>query len=130
MTLPISFMEVARSSRSPRRRAHRPHRPGGGRGEGYEDLAFGFLVGGQLRATGFTEGVRGLGALLDLFRGDLADLVVGELVPQLVLLVADRGREHAERAHLDLVLGLHGRGHLLVDLRLQRSVRHYTAFPW
>ena len=98
-------------------------------GEGLQDLAFGPLLLGELGATGRLERLDRLGAPLDLLAGDLADLVVGELVHDLLLAVRDRGREHAERAQTDLVPGPQGRGHLLVHLCLQRGVAHVDSPP-
>ena len=59
--------------------------------KGCEDLAFGPLLLGELGATRGLERLDRLGALLDLLARDLANLVVGELVEDLLLAVRDRG---------------------------------------
>jgi hypothetical protein len=93
-------------------------------GPGRDHVALGALLVGELGAPGALERLDRLGPLLDLFAGHVADLVVGELVPQLVLLVADRRGEHPQRAHAGLVARLHRVGHLPVDLVLQRGAGH------
>src|SRR4029079_19827824 len=70
-----------------------------------------------------------LGPLLDLLAGDLAHLVVAQLVADVLLTVGDRGGQQPERSHGDLVAGLHrGRGPL-AHLLLQRPAHLYTPSP-
>jgi hypothetical protein len=54
--------------------------------------------------------------LLDLLAGDLADLVVREIVANLLLAVRDGRREHAEGAQTHLVARAHRGGDLLTEL--------------
>ena len=84
------------------------------------------LLVGQLAATGAVERLDRLRPLLDLLGRDLADLVVGELVTDLLLAVHDRGGQHPEGAETDLLTRAERVGDLGRELVLQRGVAHYT----
>ncbi len=77
-------------------------------------------------AAGALERFDRLGPLLHLLRRDVADLVVGQLVTQLLLSVRHGGGEHPERAEPDLLARSKRVRHLVGEPLLQRRIAHYT----